>query len=290
VEHNLAAYRAAVDELLIELAGFSGPDGAHKVELTLARWTGTPELMAVLEATPYGAAGAVARMLAEVRGFRRGAHSPATDLAALVRLCLLSQIDAVWWGAAAAYETDDDVERDPGLVELEPLRRSGRLLFRYRVQPAGLAGRGARAVERRLWTDRTPPTAGLRSTRARPEVLAMLNHLAARFALLGPPDTPPLWLTSLIRSVGYQRHLRWLGYAATLPSAHCVGYAMDVEMRWFRRYGAHLALAEVLLDGQRDGQLNVIDDGQAWHVCLSPSAVAALRAAGRPERTEMPRR
>ena len=56
-----------------------------------------------------------------------------------------------------------------------------------------------------------------------------------------PPGTPPLWVTSLTRSVGHQRHLRSLGYAALLPSAHCVGYAADVEMSWFRRFGADQA-------------------------------------------------
>ena len=100
--------------------------------------------------------------------------------------------------------------------------------------------------------------------------MALLNHIAAQFAERAPRGTPPLWITSLARSVEHQRRLRALGYAALLPSSHCVGYAADIEMTWFRRFGAHLALQEVLLDWQQSGDVNVIDEGQAWHVCLRP--------------------
>jgi hypothetical protein len=84
-------------------------------------------------------------------------------------------------------------------------------------------------------------------------------------------------VTSMTRSVSHQRHLRDLGYAAMEPSSHCVGWAVDVEMAWFGRHGAREALEEVLLARQAAGDVNVIDEGQAWHVCVSPDAVAGLR-------------
>ncbi len=99
----------------------------------------------------------------------------------------------------------------------------------------------------------------------------MLNQLATEFAALAPAGTPPLWVTSLARSVEHQHHLRALGYSAALPSAHCAGYAADVEMAWFRRFGADSVLRGLLLDLQQAGDINVIDEGQAWHVCLSPA-------------------
>ena len=49
-------------------------------------------------------------------------------------------------------------------------------------------------------------------------------------------------------------------------------------MAWFGRFGAAGALATVLLELQQRGLVNVIDEGQAWHVCLSPGARAELRA------------
>jgi hypothetical protein len=68
-----------------------------------------------------------------------------------------------------------------------------------------------------------------------------------------------------------------LGYAAVIPSAHCAGYAMDVEMRWFRRFGADEILAAALLQRQDEGDVNVIDEGQAWHVCVSPVVCDQLK-------------
>jgi hypothetical protein len=83
--------------------------------------------------------------------------------------------------------------------------------------------------------------------------------------------------------VEHQRRLRALGYTALLPSSHCVGYAADVEMTWFRRFGAHRALQEVLLDWQRSGDVNVIDEGQAWHVCLRPGVSYGSRLVPAPQ-------
>jgi hypothetical protein len=108
-------------------------------------------------------------------------------------------------------------------------------------------------------------------------VIVLLNQIAADFARLAPPGTPPLFVTSVARSVAYQRHLRALGYAALLPSAHCVGYAADLEMRWYRQFEADHALKAVLIALQRDGDVNVIDEGQCWHVCARPGAGRALR-------------
>jgi hypothetical protein len=126
---------------------------------------------------------------------------------------------------------------------------------------------------------RQPHTAGIRFTHARPELIALLNQLALEFAAAAPPGTPALWVTSATRSAEHQRHLRDLGYAAMIPSAHCFGFASDVEMRWFAEFGADRILAELLLERQRSGLCNVIDEGQAWHVCINPAAVEELRRA-----------
>ena len=126
-------------------------------------------------------------------------------------------------------------------------------------------------MDRRLWPDRIPRTAGLRFALARPQVVNLLNRLAADFAAAAPA-APPLWVTSLARSIEQQRRLRALGYTATLPSAHCVGYAVDIEMSWFRRFGAAATLAGLLAERQQAGEVNAIDEGQTWHLCLSPAA------------------
>ena len=149
--------------------------------------------------------------------------------------------------------------------------------FNYRHQATNVITRAVRVAERAAAPSRAPVAAGLRLAYARAELIVLLNRIAADFARLAPPGTPRLWVTSLTRSVTYQRKLRALGYAALLPSAHCSGYAADVEMTWYRNFDADHILQAVLLGHQRDGDINVIDEGQAWHLCVRPGAGRAMR-------------
>jgi hypothetical protein len=269
-EPDLTAYRSAVTDLV---AAFERSDAAASPRLAarlLSRRLADPAIAAVIEHTPQGSAGALDRLLLEVRGYRPAARSSATSLTALLRISLLAQIDALWWGRQEPYPTDAAVLSTDDLLDLDVLREGGLLRFRYRHQAASLVARAGRLAERRAMPSRAPRTAGIWLTRARPASVALLNQIAAQFAERAPRGTPPLWVTSLARSVEHQRRLRALGYPALLPSSHCVGYAADLEMAWFRRFGAHRALQEVLLDWQDSGDVNVIDEGQAWHVCLRP--------------------
>jgi hypothetical protein len=267
---DLTAYREAVTDLV---AAFQRSDAAASPRLAarlLSSRLADPAIAAVLDQTPRGSTGALERLLSEVSSYRPSSRSSATSLGSMIRISLLAQIDAMWWGREPAYRTDSDVLATPELLDLDALQQGGLLLFRYRHQAGSFVGRAARSVERRALPGRRPMTAGLWLARARPQAVALLNQIAAQFAEIAPAGTPPLWVTSLARSVEHQRRLRALGYAALLPSSHCVGYAADIEMAWFRRFGAHRPLQEVLLDRQRTGLVNVIDEGQAWHVCLRP--------------------
>lgn len=196
----------------------------------------------------------------------------------MLRISMLAQIEAVWWGREDSYETDADLLDATELTDLDDLSADGQLSFRYRHQAETLLSRAARSAERRTLPGRSPRTAGLWLAKARPQAVAWLNQLAEDFASVAPDGTPPLWVTSLTRSVAHQRRLRELGYAALLPSSHCVGYAADIEMLWYRRFRAHRILRGLLLDRQRADEVNVIDEGQAWHVCLRPSIVAGPRS------------
>jgi Family of unknown function (DUF5715) len=270
---DLARYRDAVADLLIEIAGHTGPEDLVKAEKVLTERLANAEFAAVLAASPEGRPAAISRLLREVRHYQPQARNCAADLVAHIRIHLFALIDVMWWGSTRAFVTDSDLLHSAELVDLEPLRRGGELRFRYRRQARTLPVRAVRAADRRLRPDRTPRTAGLRFARARREGLTLLNQLAADFAAAAP-GTPPLWVTSLTRSIEQQRRLRALGYTATLPSAHCVGYAMDIEMSWFRRFGAASMLEGLLLERQRAGEVNAIDEGQTWHLCLSPALVA----------------
>jgi hypothetical protein len=281
-DQDICAYRCATQAVVAELAGLNECPSVARAERLLLRRLGESDFTTILSATPAGPDAAIDRVLREIRTYRLSARNAADSLAAMVRISLLAQIDALWWGWLPAYETDEDVEADPGLLDLDALRRDDKLLFRYRRQTSTFLGRAARSAERVAAPDRTPHTAGLRFACARAELIVVLNQVAAQFAMLAPRGTPPMWVTSVTRSVSHQRHLRALGYAALLPSAHCVGYAADVEVAWFRRFRADEVLRAVLLDRQRTGEINVIDEGQAWHVCLRPGAGRALRLVPEP--------
>lgn len=269
----LGSFRAAVADLVTEVDHCTDTDGKC-AEHILSKRVNEDEIASVLEATPDGWDATVVRLLTEVRNYEPNPHSSAGSLAALVRISLLAQIDAVWWGRLPGYLSDSDVLRSAELIDLDQLDRAGRLRFTYRHQAATLMTRAARSAERRTLPGRSPRTAGLSMAKARPQVVAWLNQVAEEFAQVAPEGTPPLWITSVARSVEHQRHLKSLGYSALLPSAHCVGYAADIEMKWYRRFHAHRRLRGLLLDRQRAGEVNVIDEGQAWHICLCPAIVA----------------
>jgi hypothetical protein len=274
---DVAAYRAAVSGVLAELAEARRYLTAESAGRLLTRRLLEPAFASVLAAVPHGPEAAIRSVLGEVRSYRRSARTSAASLLTMIRITLLAQIDVLWWGHLPEYQTDAEVFAASELLHLEPLRRDDMLLFSYRLQPTTLLGRAARSAERRAAPERAPRTAGLRFQCGRAELIVVLNQIAADFAAAAPHGTPRLWVTSLTRSVTHQRHLRGLGYSALLPSAHCVGYAADLEMAWFRRFGADRILQALLIERQNAGEISVIDEGQAWHVCVRPGTGRALR-------------
>jgi hypothetical protein len=274
---DLATYRDAVSDVLAELTRDDASPSVAAAERILGRRLAEPEFAAVLSATPSGPEAATLRILRDIRSYRHLSANSAGDLAAMIRITLLTQIDVLWWGHVAPYKTDADVVASRDLLQLDGLRSDGMVTFNYRRHATNKFSRAVRLAERAAAPNRAPVTAGLRFASARAELIVVLNRIAADFARLAPPGTPRLWVTSLARSVAYQRQLRSLGYAALLPSAHCVGYAADVEMTWLRNFEADYILQAVLLGHQRDGDVSVIDEGQAWHICVRPGAGRALR-------------
>ncbi|MGX4654187.1 hypothetical protein ACWCHM_10860 [Micromonospora sp. SCSIO 07396] len=276
---DLDAYRQAVAELLVEVGALAGTAGTAARQVLLDERLREPAIADVLDATGQGVLGARETLLLELARHQPDRPDAGPDLTALVRIYLLSRIDLMWWRDTTVLATDEQVDTHPDLIDLEWLRRRGLLGFRYREQPAGVLGRGVRALRGRLRPEAAPPTAGVAFRRTRREVVALLNDLSREFARSAPAQTPPLWVTSLAHSTEHQYRLRRLGRPAMLPSGHCLGWAVDVELAWYDRFGARDVLAEILLARQAAGELNVIDEGPAWHVCLAPSARARLRSA-----------
>ena len=276
---QLLSYRAAVDDLVTEADRRWRSSGLLTLGALVAERLKQPEFASVLSRLDGGVDVVAARFLGETRKYSPGARDSASDLLTFARVFLLAQIDSAWWGGTAPFVSDDDVLGSADLVDLAPLRSARLLRFQYRRQPAGLPGRARDWARRQALPALRPHTAGLRFPRSRPAVIAVLNQVARDLAGGLPPRTPRPWVTSLVRSVEHQHRLRSLGYAAVLPSSHCVGYACDVEMEWFRRFDRANLFGRLLLERQEAGQLNVIDEGQVWHLCVNPLAHDELQAA-----------
>ena len=274
----LPAYRAAVEDLVEEASGHPRPSDLPIVERLVAKRLGQPEFTAVLSYLDGGAEGAAGRLSHEIRDYELGTRSSASDLPTFIRILLLSQIDSAWCSETIPFNSDTDVLDSTELLDLNPLRSAKVLEFKYRAQPAGLPGRARDWAQHKALPAVRPRVAGLRFTRTRPAILALVNQIAREFAAAAPPGTPRPWVTSMARSVEHQYRLRSLGYAAVLPSSHCAGYACDLEAVWFRRFDPGNLLARLLFERQEAGQVNVIDEGQALHFCVNPLACDELLA------------
>ena len=159
-EPDTGPYREAVAELVAEFSQFDDSD-LLSAELTLERRLAEPVFNSVLDDTPDGRDTTIAKLLFEVRNYESCERNSPRSLAALVRISMLAQIEAVWWGRDDCYETDDDLLDATELTDLDELDAIDQLSFRYRHQAATLLSRAARSAERRTLPGRSPRTAGL---------------------------------------------------------------------------------------------------------------------------------
>jgi hypothetical protein len=275
----LLDYRAAVEDLVEQAGRHPRASEVSAVEGFAARRLAQSEFGAVLSRLDGQGEAATAGLIREIRDYRANERSSSTDFATFIRILLLSQIDSVWWSGTTPFTSDADVLGSTELVDLGPLKSANVLEFQYRAQPAGLPRRASNWVQHKVLPRIRPRIAGLRFTCSRPAVVAVVNQIALDLAAALPPRTPRIWVTSMVRSVEHQHRLRALGYPAVLPSSHCAGYACDLEVSWFRRFDPDNLLARLLLERQAAQQLNVIDEGRTWHLCVNPNACGELQTA-----------
>ena len=266
-------YRDHIESLLGEL-------GAGDLARELDEWLRRPEVLRIVDGVPGGADRVFTQVIREYSRFEPSAASNASSAVTLVRILLLQQIDLAWWGHSRDFEDAAAVAASAELLDLRWLRANGGVRFGFGIGSDRLVRRARDYAVQRVLPAREPRGPGLPFRRARPEVVAVLNEISDRVAILAPPSTPRIWVNSIVRSVDHQTHLRSLGFTAVLPSAHCRGWAADIEMAWFERFGATGALREVILGYLSSGLLNVIDEGRAWHLCLSPQAAVKYGASG----------
>lgn len=269
-------YRDLVAELAVDLAGH-GTDDVHLVTRKVAEALRTPVAADLVAMGGVDALELTARVARMARTFEPSAASTATSLAHHISILLLQQIDLAWWAGAAELATEESIEASDDFIDMHSWRREGRIKFSFSLASDRFVPRARNYAIRHWFPDWAPGTPGPSTSLARPEMVYLLNTLAIEFAHRAGPEVPPLWVNCITRSVADQCRLQELGFAAHLPSAHCRGWAADLEVDWFARFGARETLIDMLRDYQSEGVMNAIDEGQIWHVSPNPAAIDEWR-------------
>lgn len=275
-----APYRLVVDEAVSAMsASRAAHNDVERAVSALDAELGGEAASEIIDRSPQARVELLASVRDQLTAEQAGLASNPLSEADRVRILLLHQIDVSWWSHLTPYANAHAVENAPELLGLVALQKARALSFRFTVQPDGWFGRGRDYVLNRATPRKRPRVAGMKFLVARAEIVAVLNEVADALREQAPTGTPPLWVTSIVRSIEHQRHLADLGYFALLPSSHCVGYGADVEKTWYETFGAADALRAILLDYRERGVLNVIDEGRAWHLCLHPDHVSTYAAS-----------
>jgi len=273
--------RASIDALYERIEALGPAADPSEVAGLLAEGLAEPSL-AFLSSLEGGQQRLIDQSVVEYGRFVPSVASNAATAAGLVRILLLQNVDLVWWDHDDDLLADADAVNAPDYLDLVAERRHGSVRFSFGVASDGIVRRGRDFLVQRLFPGHEPRGPGLSFTCIRPAMLGVLNEVADQVGQLAPRGTPPIRVNSIVRSVEHQRRLRALGFSALLPSAHCRGWAADIEVTWFERFAADDVLRDVLLDYLDRGVLNVIDEGRAWHICLAPDFVDHYAArAGR---------
>lgn len=267
---EVVAYHTVVKQLARQLdaPGLSPATCAALVEQHLT----LPEATPVLAATGQSAQELRDRACHEYERYTparaRTALSPAQEVAVL----LLQQVDLAWWPSAPDFPDPESVRTSADLVDVSC---GGRARFRFALASDRLVHRARNYAVRRWLPARRPGTAGVSFPYARPELVRLLNAISDDLRRSGGPE---LWVNSLTRPVDQQLRLRQLGFTAHLPSAHCRGWAADVEIAWYDTIGQRSRVEGLLGEYAAAGRLNAIDEGRIWHVCPSPTFVAECKS------------
>ncbi len=266
------SYRHLVADFAEEFRGAAEVEPEQVVE-QVSQMLSVPTAAEVVAAGGTDPAELVARVGLMASTFTPSPASTATSLSHHITILLLQQIDLAWWVQAPDFPDQTAIDTADDFVDMHEWRRDGRLKFSFSLASDKLVPRARNFAIRRLFPDWAPGTPGPSTSLARPEMIRLLNSVAIEFSHQAGPEVPPLWVNCVTRSVADQCRLQELGFSAHLPSAHCRGWAADLEVEWFARFGARDTLIRILEDYQRDGLINAIDEGRIWHMSPNPAAI-----------------
>lgn len=275
----VSAYRELIAELTASLNGAleqnQVADASEAIEARIYATLSLPEASPVVTLAAGNAEALTARSVQALRNYRPTDAGTAQSPVEMVTILLLQQIDLAWWRDTPDFNTAADVAA-AALLNLRTARRAGKLEFRFSLASDRLSYRARNYAIRRWQPQLSPGTPGPSSPYARPEVIEVLNRIARTFRQVAGSDAPPLWVNSITRPLDVQRRLQELGFTAHIPSAHCRGWAADIEVAWYEHHGTQDVLVDILSEFCDAGIINAIDEGCIWHITPSPDFVRTL--------------
>lgn len=274
VGDSVQRYAKAVESLVVRLESMSPDDPDYAREIAQA--VASPDAQGLLTSAHLDTDNLVGRAVDAAKRFRPRAAATAGSPAHEVEILLRQQIDLAWWVDSDDFDTDADLVASPFMVDLRRLRKNRELRFRFLLASDRLVPRAYKYAIRSWFPGYAPGTPGLSSPYARPQMVALLNLIADEFADRAGGAAPPLWINCITRTVVDQCQLLELGFSAHYPSAHCRGWAADLEVGWYERFGLDGVLTGILNEWADAGKITAIDEDRIWHVCPHPSFVKEL--------------
>lgn len=183
------------------------------------------------------------------------------------------KIERIWYAGYSPYQTESEILSDIELINFKKVQKSFFTFIHLIEKPGTRIINSLRRRVRFLINHPAGRTMGLMNVYAKPAMFNYLNYVSILVAKdIGEKKPFPYLVNSIIRSVEHQNHLQTIGYPALDESAHCIGYAADLEQFWYQknRPDVHLALTKILENHRQSQIINLMNYGRFWHVCLNP--------------------
>lgn len=190
---------------------------------------------------------------------------------------LLLYIDFKWYHDYPEYMDDMFLNNNLDLLSLNNLKDNYQILFQYTTIKNGSLSRYHNSLRRRFDMLNNKPsgnTIGMRTPYIKIELLGLLNEISIIISSQYG-RTIMIQVNSLIRTIEHQNQLLKIGYTYSTFSAHCKGYAIDIERKWYIMNDRPLfrIINNSLKIYAEKGIINLIDEGFVWHICLNPAYI-----------------
>lgn len=182
------------------------------------------------------------------------------------KILLQQQLDSYWYSGFKIYKTNMEIYNDEDLICFKNTKNK----FSYLELESGKEHVSLfKSFILNITNSPLKNSSGMFLPYAPVPMYKFLNKLCEDLGI-------SLVITNVIRSVEYQDKLVKEGHIIPNDSSHLYGYTADIEQKWYKKYAAskHKKIENHLKKLEDEGQVNYVDYGQIWHICLSPCALA----------------